>query len=120
MAPITRVTRASTVEVMESEYIRTAWAAGIRKQTIYFRYALKNALLPIVTMIGTIVGFVFTGAVLIEVVFNWPGMGQYGLDAILTSDFTALQGFVIWASLAYILSFLIVDIVYIVIDPRTR
>jgi peptide/nickel transport system permease protein len=120
MAPITRVTRASTVEVMESEYIRTAWAAGIRKRTIYFRYALKNALLPIVTMIGTIVGFVFTGAVLIEVVFNWPGMGQYGLDAILTSDFTALQGFVIWASLAYILSFLIVDIVYIVIDPRTR
>ena len=120
MAPITRVARASTVEVMESDYIRTARASGLAKRTVYFRYALKNALLPIVTMIGTIVGFVFTGAVLIEAVFNWPGMGRYGLDAILKSDFAALQGFVIWAALAYILSFLVVDIVYIFIDPRTR
>lgn len=120
MAPITRVARASTVEVMESEYIRAARAAGHHKRTIYFRYAMKNALLPIVTMIGTIVGFVFTGAVLIEAVFNWPGMGRYGLDAILRSDFSALQGFVIWAALAYIISFLIVDLVYLMIDPRTR
>jgi ABC-type dipeptide/oligopeptide/nickel transport system permease component len=120
MAPITRVARASMVEVMRSDYIRTAKAHGIPKRTIYFRYALKNALLPIVTMVGTIVGFVFTGAVLIETVFNWPGMGKYGLDAIVRSDFTALQGFVIWASFAYVLAFLFVDIVYMMIDPRTR
>ena len=120
MAPITRVARASMVEVMNSEYIRTPKALGISKRTIYFRYALKNALLPIVTMVGTIVGFVFTGAVLVESVFNWPGMGKYGLDAIVKSDFTALQGFVIVASVAYIVAFLLVDVVYLLIDPRTR
>ena len=120
MAPITRVARASMVEVMNSEYIRTPKALGISKRTIYFRCALKNALLPIVTMVGTIVGFVFTGAVLVESVFNWPGMGKYGLDAIVKSDFTALQGFVIVASVAYIVAFLLVDVVYLLIDPRTR
>ena len=120
MAPITRVARASMVEVMRSEYIRTPKALGIRKQVIYFRYALKNALLPIVTMIGVIVGFVFTGAVLVESVFNWPGMGKYGLDAIIKSDFTALQGFVLIASITYIVAFFLVDMVYMLIDPRTR
>lgn len=120
MAPITRVARASMVEVMRSEYIRTPKALGIRKQVIYFRYALKNALLPIVTMVGVIVGFVFTGAVLVEAVFNWPGMGKYGLDAIVKSDFTALQGFVLVASITYIVSFFLVDVVYMIIDPRTR
>ncbi len=120
MAPITRVSRASMVEVMRSDYIRTAQSTGLARATIYFRYALKNALLPIVTMVGTIVGFVFSGAVLIEAVFNWPGMGRYGLDAIIRSDFQALQGFVIWASVAFILAFLIVDVLYMFIDPRTR
>ena len=120
MAPITRVARASMVEVMSSEYIRTPKALGIGKRFIYFGYALKNALLPIVTMIGTIVGFVFTGAVLVEAVFNWPGMGEYGLDAIVKSDFTALQGFVVVASVSYIVAFLLVDILYMLIDPRTR
>jgi peptide/nickel transport system permease protein len=120
MAPITRVARASMVEVMRSDYIRTPKALGIPKKVIYFRYALKNALLPIITMIGTIVGFVFTGAVLIEAIFNWPGVGKYGLDSIIKSDFTALQGFVIWASVAYVLAFLLVDLVYMAIDPRTR
>ena len=120
MAPITRVARASMVEVMRSEYIRTPKALGIGKQIIYFRYALKNALLPIITMIGTIVGFVFTGAVLVEAVFNWPGMGKYGLDAIVKSDFTALQGFVVIASVSYIVAFFLVDVVYMLIDPRTR
>lgn len=120
MAPITRVARASMVEVMRSEYIRTPKALGIRRYVIYFRYALKNALLPIVTMIGVIVGFVFTGAVLVESVFNWPGMGKYGLDAIIKSDFTALQGFVLIASITYIVAFFLVDMVYMIIDPRTR
>jgi peptide/nickel transport system permease protein len=120
MAPITRVARASMVEVMRSEYIRTPKALGISRRFIYFRYALKNALLPIVTMVGTIVGFVFTGAVLVEAVFNWPGMGKYGLDAIIKSDFTALQGFVVVASVTYIVAFLLVDVVYMLIDPRTR
>jgi ABC-type dipeptide/oligopeptide/nickel transport system permease component len=120
MAPITRVTRAAMVEALQSDYIRTAQAMGLPTRVVYFRYALKNALLPVVTMIGAIVGFIFSGAVLIENVFNWPGMGQYALSAIRTSDFAALQGFVIWAALAHVLAYLAVDLLYLAIDPRTR
>jgi peptide/nickel transport system permease protein len=120
MAPIARVARASMVEALQSEYIRTSHAMGIPTLTINFRYALKNAMLPVVTMIGSTVGFLFGGAVLVESVFNWPGMGQYALTAIRQSDFAALQGFVIWAAIAYVLAFLAVDLLYLVIDPRTR
>lgn len=120
MAPIARVARAAMVEALQSEYIRTAHAMGLPPITVNFRYALKNALLPVVTMIGSTVGFLFGGAVLVESVFNWPGMGQYALNAIRQSDFAALQGFVIWAAIAYVLAFLVVDLLYLVIDPRTR
>jgi ABC-type dipeptide/oligopeptide/nickel transport system permease component len=120
MAPITRVTRTAMVEALESDYVRTAEAMGLPRVDVYYRYALKNALLPVVTMIGAAVGFLFSGAVLVENIFNWPGMGQYALNAIRLSDFAALQGFVIWAAIAYVLAFLVVDLLYLVIDPRTR
>jgi peptide/nickel transport system permease protein len=120
MAPITRVGRSAMVEVLQSEYIRTAQAMGISRNTTYFRYALKNALLPVLTMIGGSVAFLFSGAVLVETVFNWPGMGQYALNAIRLSDFAALQGFVLWAALAYVAVFMVVDLLYLVVDPRMR
>ena len=120
MAPITRVTRTAMVEALQSDYIRTAQAMGLSRSEVYYRYALKNALLPVITMIGAAVGFLFSGAVLVENVFNWPGMGQYALNAIRVSDFAALQGFVIWAAIAYVLAFLVVDLLYLVVDPRTR
>jgi peptide/nickel transport system permease protein len=77
-------------------------------------------MLPIVTLIGGIAGFIFGGAVLLEAIFGWPGIGQYALQAIQQNDFAALQGFVIYASLLYVLAFLAVDILYILIDPRMR
>lgn len=120
MAPITRIARAAMVESLQSDYIRTARAMGISPSAIYFRYALKNALLPVVTIIGSIVGFVVAGTVLVESVFNWPGVGRYALNAIQRSDFPALQGFVIWAAVAYVLAFLVVDLLYLAVDPRTR
>ncbi|HEY0185557.1 MAG TPA: ABC transporter permease, partial [Rhodopila sp.] len=120
MAPIARLTRASMVEAMQSDYIRTAIAMGHRRRTVWFRYGLRNALLPVVTLIGGIAGHIFGGAVLLESIFGWPGLGQYALQAIEQSDFAALQGFVIYASLLYVVAFLIVDVLYIVIDPRMR
>jgi len=118
LAPIARVTRASMVEALQSEYIRTAIAMGHGKRAIWFRYALRNALLPVVTLVGVLAGYVFGGAVLLESIFGWPGLGQYALQAIESSDFAALQGFVIYAALLYVVAFLVVDVLYMVIDPR--
>jgi peptide/nickel transport system permease protein len=118
-APIARV-RSAMVEAMQSDYIRTAIAMGHGRRVVWFRYSLRNALLPVVTLIGGIAGHIFAGAVLLESIFAWPGLGQYALQAIERSDFAALQGFVIYASLLYVLAFLAVDILYMFIDPRMR
>lgn len=120
MAPITRVARTAMIDVLQSEFVRTSRAMGISRNVIYFRYALKNALLPVVTMIGSAVAFLFSGSVLVENIFNWPGMGRYALEAIRQSDFAALQGFVLWAALTYVGVFLVIDVIYLIVDPRTR
>ena len=119
-APIARVTRSAMVEAMQSDYIRTAIAMGHSQRVVWFRYGLRNALLPVVTLIGGVAGHIFGGAVLLESIFGWPGLGQYALQAIERSDFAALQGFVIYASLLYVLAFLLVDLLYMLIDPRMR
>jgi peptide/nickel transport system permease protein len=120
LAPIARVTRSSMVEALQSDYVRTALAMGHSKTVVWFRYCLRNALLPIVTLIGGMAGHIFGGAILLESIFGWPGLGQYALQAIQQSDFAALQGFVIYASLLYVLAYLAVDILYMFIDPRMR
>jgi ABC-type dipeptide/oligopeptide/nickel transport system permease component len=119
-SPIARVTRSAMVEAMQSDYIRTAIAMGHGRQVVWFRYSLRNALLPVVTLIGGVAGHIFAGAVLLESIFAWPGLGQYALQSIERSDFAALQGFVIYASLLYVLAFLLVDLLYMFIDPRIR
>lgn len=119
-APIARVTRAAMAEALQSDYVRTAIAMGHSRRVVWFRYSLRNALLPVVTLIGGIAGHIFAGAVLLESIFAWPGLGQYALQAIERSDFAALQGFVIYASLLYVLAFLVVDLLYMFIDPRVR
>lgn len=119
-SPIGRVTRSAMIEAMQSDYIRTAIAMGHGRRVVWFRYCLRNALLPVVTLIGGVAGHIFAGAVLLESIFAWPGLGQYALQSIERSDFAALQGFVIYASLLYVLAFLIVDLLYMFIDPRIR
>jgi len=119
-SPIARVTRSAMVEAMQSDYIRTAIAMGHGRRAVWFRYSLRNALLPVVTLIGGVAGHIFAGAVLLESIFAWPGLGQYALQSIERSDFAALQGFVIYASLLYVLAFLVVDLLYMFIDPRIR
>jgi ABC-type dipeptide/oligopeptide/nickel transport system permease component len=120
LAPMARVTRAAMVEAMQSDYIRTAVALGHPNTTVWFRYGLRNALLPVITMIGGAIGFMLGGSVLLETVFGWPGLGQYALQSLESSDFAALQGFVLYASLLYVGAYLLVDIAYMIVDPRTR
>ena len=120
LAPIARVTRAAMVEAMQSDYVRTATAMGHGRLAVWFRYSLRNALLPVVTLIGGVAGHIFAGAVLLESIFGWPGLGQYALQSIDRSDFAALQGFVIYASLLYVIAFTAVDVLYLLIDPRMR
>lgn len=120
LAPIARVTRSSMVEALQSDYVRTAFAMGHSKLVVWFRYSLRNALLPVVTLIGGMAGHIFSGAILLESIFGWPGLGHYALQAIQQSDFAALQGFVIYASLLYVIAFLAVDLLYVLIDPRMR
>lgn len=120
LAPVARVTRAAMVEALQSDYIRTAIAMGHGNRVVWFRYCLRNALLPVVTLLGAVAGHIFGGAVLLESIFGWPGLGQYALQSIEQSDFAALQGFVIYAALLYVLAFLVVDVLYLLIDPRMR
>jgi peptide/nickel transport system permease protein len=120
MAPIARITRSAMLEALSSDYIRAARAMAIPPSTIYFRYALKNALLPVITIAGGTLGFMFAGTVLIESVFNWPGVGLYALGALQRADYPALQGFVIWAAVVYVIAYMVVDLLYYAVDPRVR
>lgn len=117
-APIARVTRTAMVEALSSDYVRTARALGFSRSRIYFTFALRNAMLPIITMTANAVAFALSGAVLVEGVFAWPGIGQYALTAIQQSDFPALQGFVLYVAVLYVVIYLFVDILYSYADPR--
>lgn len=119
-APIARMTRNAMLEALQSDYVRTAIAMGHYGPVVPFKYALRNALLPTITTLGGVVGFVFSGVILVESIFAWPGIGSYALQAIQMSDFTGLQGFVIYAALLNTFTYVLVDMLYVAIDPRTR
>jgi peptide/nickel transport system permease protein len=119
-AAIMRLTRSSLLEVMRNDYIRTAWSKGLRERTVVIRHALKNALIPVTTIIGLQVGTLIGGAVLVESVFNLNGIGKYVLEAIIRRDFIAVQGIVLVFALTYVLANLVVDLLYGWLDPRIR
>lgn len=118
LAPITRLMRSSMLEVLGSEYIQAARANGVPERQIYFRDALRNALLAPLTFVALVYGNLLGGSVVIERIFSWPGIGRYALESIVVKDYNAVQGFVLLAAVLYVLVFLIVDILYFVIDPR--
>lgn len=120
MAPIVRITRSSMLDVLTEDHIRTAWASGLRSRTIYYRDALRNALLPVITMIAGYYGYALGGEVLVEQIFSWPGMGRYSVDAIFNLDYAPVQAFVMLTAFLYILIYTVVDILYAFIDPRVR
>ena len=115
-----RFTRASMIEVMSQDYIRTARAKGLSEQAVFYKHALRNALIPLVTITGLNFGFLLAGAVLTETVFAWPGLGRLMYDSIYARDYPVLMGMFVVISMMVILVNLITDIVYSVLDPRIR
>jgi peptide/nickel transport system permease protein len=120
IALIARITRASMLEVLQHDYIRTARAKGLGQSPILFLHALKNAAIPIVTVIGIGMALLIGGAVVTESVFAIPGLGRLTIDAILRRDYPVIQGIVLLFSFIYVLVNLIVDLIYTVLDPRIR
>ena len=119
-ALITRMTRSSMLEVVRQDYIRTARAKGLDESVVINRHALKNALIPVVTVIGLQFGYLLGGAVLTETVFSWPGVGRMMVDAIRQKDFPVVQAGVLLLALSFSLVNLLVDILYAYIDPRIK
>lgn len=120
MALLARITRASVIEVLQEDYVRTARAKGLTNKVILFRHALRNASLPIVTVIGLGFAGLLTGIVVVEVVFAIPGLGRLLADAIKARDYPIIQGLILFLSAIYILVNLLVDIAYAYLDPRIR
>jgi peptide/nickel transport system permease protein len=120
IALIARITRASMLEVLQQDYIRTARAKGLDQRSILFVHALKNAAVPIITVIGIGVALLIGGAVVTESVFAIPGLGRLTIDAILRRDYPVIQGIVLMFSFLYVLVNLMVDLTYTLVDPRIR
>jgi dipeptide transport system permease protein len=120
LAPIARMTRASMLAVLSSDFVRTARANGLSSWTVIITYAFRNAMLPVITTLGMVFSFLLGANVLVEKVFAWPGIGSYAVEALLASDFAPVQGFVLTMAVMYVALNLIIDIVYGLIDPRVR
>ncbi|MGE0800169.1 MAG: ABC transporter permease, partial [Lautropia sp.] len=119
-ALIARIARSSVLEVIGEDYIRTARAKGADEATVLMRHALRNAAVPIVTIIGIGVATLIGGVVVTESVFNLPGLGRLVVEAVLAHDYPVIQGLILFFSLVYILVNLVIDVLYTVIDPRIR
>jgi peptide/nickel transport system permease protein len=118
LAVVTRMVRGGMLEVLNQDYIRTARAKGISPNNVVFGHALKNALLPTVTSIGLQVGLLLSGAFLVEIVFSWPGIGRYAVEAIQRLDYNATMATTLVIALIFVLMNLVVDILYLFLDPR--
>lgn len=119
-AILSRMTRASMLEVLRDEYITTARAKGLKEKAVILRHALRNALIPIVTIIGLQSGALLSGAIITETIFSWPGIGRLLIQAIETRDYPLVQGCVLVISFSYVLVNLLTDILYAYVDPRIR
>ncbi|MGQ9622030.1 MAG: ABC transporter permease [Candidatus Caldatribacteriaceae bacterium] len=120
MALIARMTRSSMLEVIRQDFIRTERAKGLPERRVIYRHALRNALIPIVTVIGMEFGLLLGGAILTETIFAWPGLGRYTVDAVYARDYPAIQGSVLFIAFIFVVVNLITDILYAFINPRIR
>lgn len=120
MAVITRMTRSSMLEILNEDYVRTARAKGVVPWRVVFKHALRNAMLPTITVIGLQVGLLMGGAVITETIFGWPGIGKFAYDSVFRRDYAGIQGVVLYGALLFVLVNLLVDVLYAVLDPRVR
>lgn len=118
IAFLARMTRSAMLEVLGSDYVRTARAKGLRRRVVIARHALRNALIPVITVLGLDFGYYLTGSILTETIFSWPGLGRYVVNAISRRDLPAIQGTVLFLSVVFVLVNLITDLVYAAADPR--
>jgi peptide/nickel transport system permease protein len=119
-ALLTRLLRASMLEVIRTEYVTTARAKGLSERPVVLKHALKNALIPAVTVMGLQVGFLIGGAIVVETLFAMPGLGTFGIDAIIARDYQQVQGFALITAFAFVVINLLVDLTYTFLDPRIR
>lgn len=119
-AVIMRMTRSSLLEVLNHEYVTTARAKGLQERIVIMRHAMKNALIPVLTVIGIQLGQLLGGTIIIEQLFNLPGIGRLAIDSILQRDYPVIQGVVLFITVVFVLSNLLVDVLYAYIDPRIR
>jgi peptide/nickel transport system permease protein len=115
-----RQIRASMIEVLHQDYVRTARAKGLLEGRVTYVHALRNAILPVLTIVGLQVGSIIAGAVVVETIFLWPGIGQLAVQSIFSKDYPVIQGIVLLAALSYMATNLLVDIGYVILDPRIR
>ncbi len=120
MAIIARMTRSAMLEVLSQDYIRTAHAKGLRERIVVIRHALRNALLPVITVVGLQVGILLAGAILTETIFSWPGIGRWIVEAIYARDYPIVQGVTLFIATIFVLVNLTVDVLYAFVDPRIR
>jgi peptide/nickel transport system permease protein len=120
LAILARITRSAMLEVLSQDYIRTARAKGLLERWVIFKHALKNALLPVVTIIGLQFGALLGGAILTETIFSWPGIGSWIYEGILNRDYPVVQGGVVFVAIAFVLINLLVDLSYAFLDPRIQ
>ncbi|MEF2074055.1 ABC transporter permease [Consotaella aegiceratis] len=118
IAPLSRITRAAMLSVMQSDYVRAAESVGLSPAKIILAYGLRNALLPVLTIAGTIFSAMLGSSVLVEKVFAWPGVATYSINALMAGDFAAVQGFVLLMGTIYVLVNLLIDLLYPIVDPR--
>jgi peptide/nickel transport system permease protein len=118
LAVVTRMVRGGMIEVLNQDYIRTARAKGLSHSDVVNRHALKNALLPTVTQLGLQIGLLLSGAFLVEIIFSWPGIGRYSVDAVQSLDYNAIMATTLIVGLIFVLMNMVVDILYLFLDPR--
>jgi peptide/nickel transport system permease protein len=120
IAVVSRFMRSAMLEVLSQDYLRTARAKGLRETVVIARHAIRNALIPVITVIGLRIPVLFAGAVVTEAIFSWPGMGQIFFQAVLASDWPVVQAIIVITAFLVIVSNLLADLLYAVIDPRIR
>jgi peptide/nickel transport system permease protein len=120
MAVIMRMTRSSMLEVLNEDYVRTARAKGVVPWRVVFKHALRNAMLPTITVIGLQAGLLMGGAIITEIIFSWPGIGLYVYNSVESRDYASIQGVVLYGALLFVLINLLVDVLYAILDPRVR
>lgn len=120
IAQYSRLSRASMIDVLGSDYVRTARAKGVSERRILYRHALRNAVLPVITVLGLQFGNVLAGAVLVETVFNWPGLGRLAFDSVLRRDYPTILGILLFSSIMVVVMNLVTDFAYRLVDPRIK